>query len=161
MRALSLTLVLLLAAPAEAFEIDAFKSGMSREEVKAALQSYDFERVRDFSPTTLIAYDTPERASHRQFVFDFCNDRLVGLQQEVAASLRNLVTVVNNYNARYGQPSRVVAGSNVTSIGERNELAFFWRSGLDVIGVRYVATAPVEQLMLVYETPNKCWQVPR
>lgn len=157
-----LSLILLLAAlPASAFEIDAFKSGMSREQVREALKSYDFERVQDFSATTLIAYDTPERGSHRQFVFDFCNDRLAGLQQEVAPSLRNLVIVVNNYIARHGQPVKVVANTNVTSIGERNELAFHWRRGTDVIGVRYVMTAPVESLMLIYETPNNCWQVPR
>lgn len=162
MRTLSLTMVCaLLAQPCAAFEVDAFRSGMSREQVRQALASYDFERVQDFPPSTLIAYDTPERASHRQFVFDFCNDRLVGLQQEVAPSLRNLVIVVNNYNGRYGQPVRVVANTNVTSIGERNELAFHWRKGPDVIGVRYVTTAPVESLMLVYEAPNNCWQIPR
>lgn len=161
MRALPLTLALLAALPAAAFEIDAFRSGMTREQVREALKSYDFERVQDFSPTTLIAYDTPERASHRQFVFEFCNGRLVELQQEVAPSLRNLVIVVNNYNARYGQPVRVTARTNVTSIGERSELAFHWRQGADVVGVRYVVTAPVEQLMLVYEAPNNCWQVPR
>lgn len=161
MRRLSLILCLFWPLAAVGFQIDTFRSGMTREEVKAALKSYDFERVKDFSPTTLVAYDTPERASHRQFIFDFCNDRLVGLAQEVAPSLRNLVIVVNNYNERYGQPMRVTAATNVTSIGERNELAFHWRNGPDVIGVRYVTTAPVETLMLLYESPNNCWQIPR
>ncbi|MEO1767529.1 hypothetical protein [Thiobacter aerophilum] len=161
MRTLSLMLGLLLVNSAAAFEVDVFQSGMTREQVRQALASYAFERVQDFSATTLIAYDTPERASHRQFVFDFCNDRLVGLQQEVAPSLRNLVIVINNYNGRYGQPVRVIANTNVTSIGERNELAVHWRKGPDMIGVRYVTTPPVESLMLVYESPNNCWQVPR
>lgn len=150
-----------LAAPAIGFEVDSFKSGMTREQVREALKTYDFERVQDFSASTLIAYDTPEKGSNRQFVFDFCNDKLVSLQQEMGPSIRNLMIVVGNYNAKYGQPSKVTANTNVTSIGERNELSFHWRKGLDVIGVRYVTTAPVEQLMLVYETPNNCWQVPR
>lgn len=161
MRSVFLTLCTLAALPAVAFEVDSFKSGMTREQVRGALKTYNFERVQDFSDTTLIAYDTPEKGSNRQFVFDFCNDKLVGLQQEMGPSIRNLMIVVSNYNAKYGQPSKVTANTNVTSIGERNELAFFWRKGLDVLGVRYVTTAPVEQLMLQYETPNNCWQVPR
>lgn len=151
----------LLALPAAAFEVDSFKSGMTREQVREALKTYNFERVQDFSASTLIAYDTPEKGGNRQFVFDFCNDKLVSLQQEMGPSIRNLMIVVGNYNAKYGQPSKVTANTNVTSIGERNELTFHWRKGSDVVGVRYVTTAPVEQLMLVYETPNNCWQVPR
>lgn len=161
MRCLFLILFALFALPAAAFDLDAFKSGMTRSQVKDALKTYNFERVQDFSDTTLIAYDTPEKASNRQFVFDFCNDRLVGLQQEMSPSIRNLMILVGNYNTKYGQPSKVSANTNVTSIGERNELAFFWRKGSDVVGVRYVTIAPVEQLSLQYETPNNCWQVPR
>jgi hypothetical protein len=152
---------LLCALPAAAFEVDSFKSGMTREQVREALKTYDFERVQDFSPSTLIAYDTPEKGGNRQFVFDFCNDKLVGLQQEMGPSIRNLMIMVSNYNTKYGQPSKVTANTNVTSIGERNELAFHWRKGPDVVGVRYVTTAPVEQLMLQYDAPNNCWQVPR
>jgi hypothetical protein len=150
-----------LALPAGAFEVDSFKSGMTRDQVREALKSYNFERVQDFSATTLIAYDTPEKASNRQFVFDFCNEKLVGLQQEMGPSIRNLMILVSNYNTKHGQPTKVNANTNVTSIGERNELAMYWRKGSDVVGVRYITTAPVEQLMLQYDTPNNCWQVPR
>ena len=161
MRLVPFLILSVLALPAAAFEVDSFKSGMTRDQVKKALKSYNFEREQDFSATTLIAYDPPEKAANRQFVFDFCNDRLVSLQQEMGPSFRNLTILVGNYNAKYGQPSKVTANSNVTSIGERNELSFHWRMGTDVLGVRYVFTAPVEQLTLIYETPNNCWQVPR
>ena len=161
MRSLSFLILCVLAWPAAAFEVDSFKSGMTREQVKLSLKSYNFERVQDFSETTLIAYDPPEKGANRQFVFDFCNDRLVGLQQEMGPSIRNLMLMVGNYNAKHGQPSKVTANTNITSIGERNELSFHWRKGLDVIGVRYITTAPVEQLTLLHETPNNCWQVPR
>lgn len=160
MRALPLML-LVLAWPALAFEVDAFKTGMSRAEVKAKLASYDFERVQDYSDTTLIAYDTANRASNRQFVFHFCGDRLVALEQEMVASLRALMILVGNYNARFGQPMKVTAATNVTSIGERNVLAFHWRDGPDVVGVRYVVIAPLESLTVIHDAPNACWQVPR
>ena len=154
-------MALAFAAPANAFEVDAFKSGMSKEQVKEALKSYTFDKVQDFSAQTLIAYDQPEKGSNRQFVFDFCNDKLAGMQQEMAPSHRNLVIVINNYNAKYGQPIKVNAGSNVTSTGDKNELALYWRKGLDVVGVRYSVIGSIEQFLVQYDASNNCWQTPR
>lgn len=149
------------AMPAAAFEVDVFKSGMSKEQVREALKPYTFDRVQDFSAKTLIAYDQPEKGSNRQFVFDFCNDKLSGLQQDMAPSLRNVTIVLNSYITKYGQPFKVSAQSSVTSIGDKNELAFYWRKGLDVVAVKYNETLPVEQLLLQFDTPNNCWQTPR
>lgn len=150
-----------LSVPARAFEVDVFKSGMNKEQVREALKTYYFDRVQDFSTNTLIAYDQPEKGSNRQFVFDFCNDKLSGLQQAMAPSLRNTTIVLNSYIAKYGQPFRVHAQSSVTSIGDKNELGYYWRKGLDVLAVRYSETSPIEQLLLQYDTPNNCWQTPR
>ena len=163
MQRLSLAFLVLFAhtLPASAFEVDVFKSGMSKEQVRAALKSYTFDRVQEFSEQTLIAYDQPEKGSNRQFVFDFCGDKLSGLQQEMAPSLRSATIVLNSYLAKYGQPFKVNAQSSVTSIGDKNELAFYWRRGLDMLGVRFSETAPVEQLLLQFDTPNNCWQTPR
>ena len=163
MQRLSIICILALSAalPASAFEVDIFKSGMSKEQVREALKSYTFDRVQDFSAQTLIAYDQPEKGSNRQFVFDFCNGKLSGLQQEMAPSLRSATIVLNSYITKYGQPFMVNAQSSVTSIGDKNELAYYWRRGLDVLGVRYSETSPVEQLLLQYDTPNNCWQTPR
>ena len=109
----------------------------------------------------MIAYDLPEKGSNRQFVFDFCNGKLSGLQQEMAPSLRNTTIVLSSYITKYGQPFTVNAQSSVTSIGDKNELAYYWRRGLDILGVRYSETSPIEQLLLQYDTPNNCWQTPR
>lgn len=161
MRLVSLTLLLLACLPAQAFEVDSFKSGMSREQVKEALKSYTFDKVQDFSANTLIAYDQPEKGSNRQFAFDFCNDKLAGLQQDMAPSNRNLAIMVGNYIAKHGQPFKVAANAGVTSIGDRSELGFYWRRGTDVIGIKYNVTGAVEQLLIQYDTPNNCWQTPR
>ena len=149
------------AYPASAFEVDAFKSGQTKEQVKEALKTYTFDKVQDFSAQTLIAYDQPEKGTNRQFVFDFCNDKLVGFQQEMAPSARNLTIIVNNYITKNGQPFKVSATSNVTSIGDKNELGFYWRRGLDMVGVKYSVTQPIEQLLLQYDVSNNCWQTPR
>ena len=154
-------LLLFLGGAADGFEVDVFKSGMTRQEVKDALKSYNFDRVQDFSTQTLIAYDQPEKGSNRQFVFDFCNDKLSGLQQEMAPSLRNVTITLNSYMNKYGQPFKVKAQSSVTNLGDKNELGFYWRKGTDFLGVRYSESAPVEQLLLQFEVPNNCWQTPR
>ncbi len=161
MRHLSLLILAALALPAGAFEVDAFKSGMSKEQVREALKPYAFDRVQEFSAQTLIAYDQPEKGSNRQFVFDFCNGKLAGLQQDMAPSLRNVTIVLNSYIAKHGQPFKVNAQSSVTSIGDKNELAFYWRKGLDILGVKYSETSPVEQLLLQFDTSNNCWPTPR
>lgn len=153
--------VMILICPAFAFEVDTFRSGQSKEQVKEALKSYSFDKVQDFSAQTLIAYDQPEKGSNRQFVFDFCNEKLVGFQQEMAPSPRNLMIIINNYISKYGQPIKVSASSNVTSIGDKNELSLYWRKGLDVVGVKYSITQPIEQLLMQYDVPNNCWQTPR
>ncbi len=153
--------LLLSAAPAAAFEVDVFKSGMTKDQVREALKPYAFDRVQEFSAKTLIAYDQPEKGSNRQFVFDFCNGKLSGLQQDMAPSMRNVTIVLNSYIAKYGQPFKVNAQSSVTSIGDKNELSFYWRKDLDVVGVKYNETLPIEQLLLQFDTPNNCWQTPR
>lgn len=158
---LAFSSVFCFAYPASAFEVDAFKSGQTKEQVREALKTYTFDKVQDFSAQTLIAYDQPEKGTNRQFVFDFCNDKLVGFQQEMAPSARNLTIIVNNYITKYGQPFKVSATSNVTSIGDKNELGFYWRRGLDVVGVKYSVTQPIEQLLLQYDVSNNCWQTPR
>ena len=158
---LALSSAFCFAYPASAFEVDAFKSGQTKEQVKEALKTYTFDKVQDFSAQTLIAYDQPEKGTNRQFVFDFCNDKLVGFQQEMAPSARNLTIIVNNYITKYGQPFKVSATSNVTSIGDKNELGFYWRRGLDMVGVKYSVTQPIEQLLLQYDVSNNCWQTPR
>lgn len=161
MKQVAFSLALCVTYSANAFEVDAFKSGQSKEQVREALKTYTFDKVQDFSAQTLIAYDQPEKGTNRQFVFDFCNDKLVGFQQEMAPSPRNLTIIVNNYITKYGQPFKVSATSNVTSIGDKNELGFYWRRGPDVIGVKYSVTTPIEQLLLQYDVSNNCWQTPR
>lgn len=159
--ALTFCAVMVLSFSALAFEVDTFKSGQTKEQVKEALKSYTFDKVQDFSAQTLIAYDQPEKGTNRQFTFDFCNDKLVGLQQDMAPSSRNMMIIVNSYVTKYGQPFKVNAGSNVTNIGDKNELGIFWRKGADIVGVKYVVTQPIEQLLLQYDVSNNCWQTPR
>lgn len=153
--------LLLSSLRAPAFQIDSFRSGMSVAEVRRLLADWKFDRVQTFSGNTLIAYDVPQKNTHRQFTFSFCHGRLVAFEQEMPPSAKHLIVISGNYNRAYGQPVKVLAGNNVTSLGEKSQLALYWRQGSDLVGVKYVLLPPREQLLTVYETPNTCWKIPR
>lgn len=158
---LTCALLLALATPASAFEIDEFKSGMRREKVKELLKTWNFDKVQDFSQDTLIAYDLGSKGTNRQFVFNFCNDKLVGFEQEVKPSLKSFISIVSNFNAKYGQPSKVDAETGVVSTGEKQTLGMFWRKGIDIIGIRMQLLASNDQVLLIHQSPNNCWPTPR
>jgi len=54
---------------------------MSREKVKETLNSWNFDKIQDFSQETLIAFDLGSKGTNRQLVFSFCNDKLVSLSK--------------------------------------------------------------------------------
>jgi len=154
-------LLLTLSYPVHAFEVDEFKSGMSREKVKETLNSWNFDKIQDFSQETLIAFDLGSKGTNRQLVFSFCNDKLVSFEQEVKPSLKIFINTVNKFNAKYGQPSKIEADTGVISTGEKNTLALFWRNGIDTIGIRMLLLPSNDQILLSHQTPNNCWKVPR
>jgi hypothetical protein len=160
---LLLTLGLILAPllQALAFEVDEFKSGQTKQQVKALLANWKFDAIEDLSGDTTIASDKLEKGTNRLFKFFFCSDKLVGFEQAMKPSAKNFITVAGNYINTYGQPARVAAGSNVISTGEKNSVSMSWRAKNDFVGVRYLINPNGEDLFVIYETPNNCWQVPR
>jgi hypothetical protein len=156
----SIFMIALVSWPVQAFEVGEFKSGMDREQVRHALTGWRFDKVQN-SGDALLAYDRPEKNSFRQFRFHFCNDRLVGLEQGMKASVRNFIVIASNYLQTYGQPMKVDAGVNVVASGEKNAMAMHWRRGNETLGVRYQILAGGEDLQVVHEVSNTCWQAPR
>ena len=143
-----------------AFEVGEFKSGMTRNQLKITLKSWNFENNVD-AGDTLMVYDAPDSPAGRRYVFIFCNDKLVGFDQEMAASFSNFITVTSNFNTQYGNPLKVVALHNVVGAGEKNTMAIYWRKMSDVIGVRYILQPNSEQLTTTYQVSNNCWEAPR
>lgn len=147
--------------PASAFQIDEFRNGMSKEKLREVLGGWKFDRIQDFSDTTIVAYDLPEKRTFRQYTFSFCNDKLVGLQHELKPSVRNFIITANNYIASNGQPMKVDTNSSVISTGEKSTVALFWRAAGEVIGIKYSVLPAEEELAIVYEVPNSCFNIPR
>ncbi len=152
---------LLLALPAQAWEVGEFKNGMSRSEVEQALKTWNFDKTVPVGNDGLFAYDRPNNPGGRRFLFTFCNDRLVEFDQEVEPDFRNFVTIASNYSNLYGNPLKVIPYTSVVASGEKNLLAMFWRKGSDYLGLKYVLYANSEQLSMTVQVGNNCWQAPR
>ena len=154
------TACLVFSQTAGAFEVGEFKSGMTREQIKTTLKSWNFEKSIE-TPDTLMTYDATDNAAARRYLFTFCNDRLVGFDQDVPGSFRNFTTITGNYNTEYGNPIKVQALNNVIATGAQNTLVIYWRKFSDIIGVRYQQMLYNEQLTLTNQISNNCWQAPR
>lgn len=152
---------LTLAAPATAWEVGEFKNGMTRAEVDQALKTWNFDKTLPVGSDGLFAYDLPNNPAGRRFLFTFCNDKLVGFDQEVEPAFRHFVVIASNYSNLYGNPIKVIPYTSVVANGEKNLLAMFWRRGSDYIGLKYVLHPTGEQLSMSWQIGNNCWQAPR
>lgn len=152
---------LTLATPAAAWEVGEFKNGMTRAEVDQALKTWNFDKTLPVGSDGLFAYDLPNNPAGRRFLFTFCNDKLVGFDQEVEPAFRHFVVIASNYSNLYGNPIKVIPYTSVVANGEKNLLAMFWRRGSDYIGLKYVLHPTGEQLSMSWQIGNNCWQAPR
>ncbi|MEO5862771.1 MAG: hypothetical protein ABIW48_01050 [Burkholderiales bacterium] len=154
-------LCLPLCHPAHSFEIDQFKSGMSRAQVKEFLGEWNFDNVEDAGSDVTLAFDGVKKETNRLFKFYFCNDRLVTFEQSLKGSVKNFVTVTQNYVRQYGQPTKLDAATNVISNGEKSSMSVYWRVRNDFVGLRYVNLPNGEDLSVSWEVSNNCFQAPR
>lgn len=152
---------LLFAGPAQAWEVGEFRHGMTRAEVEAALVSWNFEHSMPVGRDSMFVYDGLGNPAGRRFLFTFCNDRLVALEQEVAPAFRHFVIIASNYANLHGDPIKIIPYSSVVASGEKSLLALFWRKGGDFMGVKYVLQPTSEQLTMSWQISNTCWQAPR
>ncbi len=149
------------AASASAFEVDQFRAGMSRALIKEYLNDWNFDQIEDVGADLILAYDLPQKQTNRLFKFTLCNDKLVAFEQALKPSVKNFVTVTQNYVRQYGQPIKVDAANNVVSNGEKSSMLFYWRIRNYFLGLRYVTLPNGDDLSVVYEINNNCWQAPR
>ena len=160
-RILGLLAALLLALPAQAWDVGEFRNGMSRSEVEQALKAWNFDRSLAVGNDGLFVYDLPNNPAGRRFLFTFCNDRLVAFEQEVEPAFRHFVVLASNYSNLYGNPLKVIPHTGIVANGEKNQLAMFWRKGADYVGIKYVLFPASEQLSMSWQVGNNCWQAPR
>ena len=153
--------LLMICGATHAFEIDQFKSGMSRAQIKEQLADWNFDTVEDVGPDVTLAFDGSKKETNRLFKFYFCSDKLVTFEQSLKGSIKNFIIVTQNYVKQYGQPIKVEAGTNVLSNGEKSSMAIYWRFRNEYVGLRYANLPNGEDLSVSYEVNNNCFQAPR
>ena len=134
---------------------------MTREEVKAQLPGWGFDKIIEAAPDTLLVYDNLEKETHRRFRLQFCNERLQGVEQWVKSSSKHFATMSSNYTRQYGQPIWFDAGVSVISNGEKHSVYVAWKSGEDFISLRHAMFAVGEDLSVFHESINACWKSPQ
>jgi hypothetical protein len=140
---------------ADAFEIDGYHDGMSRDEVAGIAGRYG--NVRRTGTDTLLALT--ETGTYANF--KFCKDKLVSVQQGHPATFKQLSRLVARFNKLYGQPINVQAVSVPRQKGELNELDLWWQTGADYARVSYVRGPAGDDLSTSHESKNSCFDVPR
>ncbi|MGB8856180.1 MAG: hypothetical protein WCC58_05860 [Burkholderiales bacterium] len=134
---------------------------MTRDEVKAQLPGWGFDKILDTAPDTILVYDNLEKGTHRRFRLQFCNERLQGVEQWVKASSKHFAVMSSNYTRQYGQPLWFDSGVSVISSGEKHLVYVAWRNGEDFISIRHAMFNVGEDLSVFHESTNACWKSPQ
>ena len=146
----------LASAPvAYAFDVDGYRTGMSKEQVKAAADKY--ATVSAVDEDTLVA-----NASNGTYSsFNFCKEKLVAVQQGYPASLKQVSLLVTEFNKLYGQPFSTESGARAHPTGEIHELGIWWRAGNEYVSIYYMGTPQSDSLSTSHQAKNACFKVPR
>jgi hypothetical protein len=148
-------ILIFISAHAAAFEVEGFRSGMSKAAVleKASSWAKVSERDRD---TVLVSDSFGNYLS-----FNFCKDKLVSMQQGYKPSLRQYSIMVNELSKRHGQPFSLASNSRAHPDGQIHELGIWWTHGEEFMSVYYMSDPHGESLSTSHQSPNSCFKVPR
>lgn len=161
-RVFSLFLIVsaLAASPVFSFEINGFKSGMTRKQVKA-LAEKKYSKIQD-EQEMLTAWNIDANRIVDSILLSFCRDKLVFVSSVLDAdfSIKNIFLLTDRYLQTYGQPSRVVATSDVLArgVGESRSIVYVWRSGHEQYSLifTYLENA-AGSINLLRQTDNTCF----
>lgn len=152
---LFLGLLLMLCPLVYAFEVDGCVTGMSQAEIRNRLAGRNFDRIEE-KDNFIRAWDYPDRPTSRWLVFDFCNKKLMKVQKDIYPSMKNFILMFDELSSVYGKPTDSQINKTIDSIGETNTISFSWRTGKDLITLRYKVFPDNEQLSLYYDNTSKC-----
>jgi len=152
---------LLLVAPfASAFEVDGFRNGMSYQDARALIEEQSYSQV-DFKDGHIGAWDAPPRKTDRTIFLNFCKDRLVQVQKNLQPRFDYLVRLVDEKRKQLGKPLDAWSRpTDLTSPSESNSVSFLWRDGSDFLKISFAQFSQNNQLYILYEIRNSCYEIP-
>ena len=125
-----------------------------QETLTAAEKLYKLSTIDD---NTVIA-NAPDGS---YLSFNFCEGKLVAMQQGFNANLKQVTLLISTFKAKYGNPYSTNAGTRARSTGTIYEWGTWWNAGLEFVSLYYMGTEETESLSTSYQAKNKCFKVPR
>lgn len=145
----------LLPCTVEAFNVEGFTTGMSKATVlEQAGRTYKLSAIDE---DTVVA-----SASGGDYMsFNFCEGKLASVQQGLKANLQQVVLVMAEFKAKYGNPISTSAETRAHSSGTIYEWGTWWAASSEFVSLYYMSSAQGESLSTSYQSKNKCFKVPR
>lgn len=147
--------LLLLASNARAFDVEGFKTGMPKSAVLTAAEKS--HRVTAVDDNSYVA----NASDGSYFSFNFCEERLVAIQQGFPASLQQVTLLISEFKRKYGNPFSTNVGTKAHSSGTVYEWGTWWNAGQEFVSLYYTGTSQGEGLSTSHQSKNKCFKVPR
>jgi hypothetical protein len=132
------------------FEVQGYSSGISKEDVKS-LAGRHYQLIdREGGSIEAVA------SGKEGIYFNFCNDKLSGVNIFWNATVKNLVLVSNDFQAKYGNAisrSKILPLSNG---GALHSLELYWYKGKDNFSIYYGSSEVNDSMTVAYSTKTTC-----
>jgi hypothetical protein len=121
-----------LATNAQCFEVEGFRDGMTKAEVKSFLEQ---KRLRVIWNENERVFGASNDVSQENIAFTFCAERLVQVTRTLSsqATLFNAIVLAEENLIRRGSPTKVTTGSHLLPAmaggGQSRWLNFEWQAG--------------------------------
>lgn len=146
---------LLVPVACNAFNVQGFTTNMPKQVVLAtAEKSYKLVSIDE---NTVVA-NAPNGG---YLSFNFCEQKLVSVQQGFTANLRQVTLLMSAFKATYGNPVLTNAGTRAHSSGTIYEWGTWWNAGQEYVSLYYMGSEQSESLSTSHQAKNKCFKVPR
>jgi hypothetical protein len=106
------------------------------------------------------AYDIRANKKVKSYNFSFCRGKLVLLQKNVEASMSQLIELFELFLRNYGESVQCETEISDESYGEHRSMNFLWKNRSEMASIHYHVFPKNDQLFLVYEVENSCYQIP-
>jgi hypothetical protein len=153
------SIILLITSECYSFDVDGFQSGMTSKTIVGILNEQSFYEVSR-KGNDIHAYDIRANRTVRSYNFSFCRGKLVLLQKNFEASMSQLIALIDLFLKRYGDSVQVNTEISDASYGKHHAMHFLWKKRSEMFSIHYHVFPKNDQLFLVYEVENNCYQVP-
>lgn len=143
---------------ANAFEADGFRSGMPISEAKRLLEN-NVHRTIKVSAENIQAWD--ENKSSSFINLGFCKGKLVLYEKHLEPRFDYFVRLMEKKRQQLGPPVDAWGvPTDLTATFESNTIKVLWKYGNSLEMLSYTKFESNDQLSLIYETKNKCYEIP-